>query len=157
MHSLKIDFLSYPTFAGELGGIYPHLIHNIRSYSLILLNGFPSFWDFYHCTPAVYAPTFVRSILHTVTGGGIKIYFASSISFGLLFSKLIYYFLFFTCVECQTNFSFEAPSHHHHHHHHHVVPPAWISLILSRHFSLSFITSGRSSRLHPVSSLSCCM
>ena len=43
------------------------------------------------------------------------------------------------------------------HHHHHVVPPARISLILSRHFSLSFIASGRSSGLHPVSSHSCCM
>ena len=30
-------------------------------------------------------------------------------------------------------------------------------LTLSRHFSLLFITSGRSSRLHPVSSRSCCM
>ena len=38
-----------------------------------------------------------------------------------------------------------------------VVPPARISLTLSRHFSLSFITSGRSSGLHPISSLSCCM
>ena len=43
------------------------------------------------------------------------------------------------------------------HHHHHVVPPAWISLTLSRHFSLSFIASGRSSGLHPVSSHSWCM
>ena len=45
----------------------------------------------------------------------------------------------------------------HHNHHHHVVPPARISLTLSRHFSLSFIASGRSSGLHPVSSHSCCM
>ena len=36
----------------------------------------------------------------------------------------------------------------------HVVP---ISLTLSRHFSLSFIASSRSSELHPVSSHSCCM
>ena len=43
------------------------------------------------------------------------------------------------------------------HHHHYVVPPAWISLTLSRHFSLSFIAYGRSSGLHPVSSNSCCM
>ena len=43
------------------------------------------------------------------------------------------------------------------HHHHHVVPPARISLTLSHHFSLSFIASGRSSGLHPVSSHSCCM
>ena len=42
-------------------------------------------------------------------------------------------------------------------HHHHVVPLAWISLTLSRHFSLLFIASGRSSGLHPASSLSCCM
>ena len=39
-----------------------------------------------------------------------------------------------------------------HHHHHHVVALAWISLTLSRHFSLSFIASGRSSGLHSVSS-----
>ena len=44
-----------------------------------------------------------------------------------------------------------------HHHHHHAVPLAWISLTISRHFSLSFIASGRSSGLHPVSSHSCCM
>ena len=42
-------------------------------------------------------------------------------------------------------------------HHHHVMPPARISLTLSRHFSLLFIASGRSSGLHPVSSHSCCM
>ena len=44
-----------------------------------------------------------------------------------------------------------------HHHHPHVMPLARISLTLSRHFSLSFIASGRSSGLHPVSSHSCCM
>ena len=43
------------------------------------------------------------------------------------------------------------------HHHHHVVPLAWISQTLSRHFSLSFIVSGWSSGLHPVSSHSCCL
>ena len=43
------------------------------------------------------------------------------------------------------------------HHHHHVVLPARISLTLSRHFLLSFIASGRSSGLHPVSSQSCWM
>ena len=37
------------------------------------------------------------------------------------------------------------------------MPPARISLTLSRHFSLSFIASGRSSGLHPISSHSCCM
>ena len=44
-----------------------------------------------------------------------------------------------------------------HHHHHHVVLVARISLTLSRHFSLSFITSGLSSGQHPVSSHSCWM
>ena len=39
----------------------------------------------------------------------------------------------------------------------HVVSQAQISLTLSRHFSLSFIASGRSSELHPISSHSCCM
>ena len=44
-----------------------------------------------------------------------------------------------------------------HHHHHHVVLVARISLTLSRNFSPSFIASGRSSGLHPVSSHSCWM
>ena len=44
-----------------------------------------------------------------------------------------------------------------HHHHHHVVLLARISLTLSRHFSLSFIASSRSSGLHPISSHSCWM
>ena len=43
------------------------------------------------------------------------------------------------------------------HHHHHVMPFARISMTLSRYFSLSFIASGRSSGLHPISSHSCCM
>ena len=43
-----------------------------------------------------------------------------------------------------------------HHHHHHVVPPARISLTLSRYSTQSFIASGRSSGLHPVSSQSYC-
>ena len=43
------------------------------------------------------------------------------------------------------------------HHHHHVVQEARISLTLSRHFSLLFITSGRSSGPQPVSSPSCWM
>ena len=38
-----------------------------------------------------------------------------------------------------------------------VVVPKRISLTLSRHFSLSFIASGRSSGLHPVLLHSCCM
>ena len=43
------------------------------------------------------------------------------------------------------------------HHHHYVVPLARISLTFSHHFSQSFIASGRSSGLHPVSSQSCCV
>ena len=43
------------------------------------------------------------------------------------------------------------------HHHHDDVRLARISLTLSLHVSLSFIASGRSSGLHPVSSHSCCM
>ena len=46
---------------------------------------------------------------------------------------------------------------HHHHCHDHVVPLARISLTLSRHFSLLFTSSGRSSGLHLISSHSCCM
>ena len=48
-------------------------------------------------------------------------------------------------------------NHDHYDYHDHVVPLARISLTLSRHFFLLFIASGRSSGLHPVSSLSCCM
>ena len=44
-----------------------------------------------------------------------------------------------------------------HPYHHHVVPPAWISLTLSHHLSLSSITPSRSSRLHPVLAQSCCI
>ena len=44
-----------------------------------------------------------------------------------------------------------------HHHHHHIVLVARISLTLSRHSSLSFITLGNSSGQHPVSSHSCWM
>ena len=40
---------------------------------------------------------------------------------------------------------------------HYTTRTPWISPTLSRHFSLSFIASGRSSGLHPVSSHSCCM
>ena len=43
------------------------------------------------------------------------------------------------------------------HHHPHVALVARISLILSRHSSLSFIALGRSSGQHPVSSHSCWM
>ena len=41
--------------------------------------------------------------------------------------------------------------------HHHVMPSTRISLTLSRHPSPSSIASGRSSRLHPVSTQSCRM
>ena len=55
-------------------------------------------------------------------------------------------------------FAFSVPPPRcHHHHHHQVVLLVRISLTLSRYFSLSFIASGRSSGLHPVSSHSCCM
>ena len=65
---------------------------------------------------------------------------------GLMAYKLLYVIL------CQILFIYI-----YHHHHHHVAPPARISLTVSRHFSLSFIASGRSSGLQPVSSHSCCM
>ena len=42
-------------------------------------------------------------------------------------------------------------------HHHHVALSARIFLTLSRHISLLSITSGRSSRLHPILAQSCCM
>ena len=70
------------------------------------------------------------------------------------FKICIYIFFFhFLFVADFLNFSFLVYNHHHHH----VVPLARISLTLYRHFSLSFIASGRSLGLHPVSSHSCCM
>ena len=41
--------------------------------------------------------------------------------------------------------------------HHHLALPVQISLTLSRHWSLSSITPGSSSRLRPVSVQSCCI
>ena len=41
--------------------------------------------------------------------------------------------------------------------HHHVAPSTRISLTLFRYPSLLFIASGRSSRLHPILALICCM
>ena len=54
----------------------------------------------------------------------------------------------YTCIYIHTSSSFIIIM---------FVPPARISLTLSHHFSLSFIVSGRSSGLPPVSSQSCCM
>ena len=48
-------------------------------------------------------------------------------------------------------------THTHIYYHHHVLLLARISLTFTRHFSLSFIASGRSSELHSVCSHSCCM
>ena len=72
----------------------------------------------------------------------------------------IYLLCTHTPTHTQTNKHSHTHTHTHthiYHHPHHVVPLARISLTLSRHFSLSFIASGRSSGLHPVSSHSCCM
>ena len=57
-----------------------------------------------------------------------------------------------TIIHCRIN---KIHNYAFHHHHHHVVLVALISLTLSRHFSLSFIASGRSSGQHLVSSHSC--
>ena len=66
-------------------------------------------------------------------------------------------FLFAYWLNVRVETSCPVKIYHHHHHHHRVMPPARISLTLSRHFSLSFIASGRSSGLLLVSSHSCCM
>ena len=81
----------------------------------------------------------------------------------LMFTPL---FLTFKYISLNHNFDFSLVLHNFgqgciyiyiYHHHHHVVLVARISLTLSRHFSLSFIVSGRSSGQHPVSSHSCWM
>ena len=74
-----------------------------------------------------------------------------------LFHEIIVVFLYSFIVVRQSASASSIQQCFHHHHHHHVVPLARISLTLSRHFSLSFIASGRSSGLHPVSSYSCWM
>ena len=67
--------------------------------------------------------------------------------------------LFFTLIKCLISLSFNNAKtlYTNIYHHHQVVPLAWISLTLSRHFSPSFIASGWSSGLHPVSSHGCWM
>ena len=70
--------------------------------------------------------------------------------------RLFYFYKNFPRIS-KSGFFFSHQQNYYYHHHHHVMPLARISLTLSRHFSLSFITSGRSSGLHPVSSHSCCM
>ena len=84
----------------------------------------------------------------------------SSFNSVILFVEICINYSFIFSVSALTVFEFWFLSDHHHHHlhhHHDVVPPARISLSLSRLFSLSFIAFGRSSELHPVSSHSCCM
>ena len=61
----------------------------------------------------------------------------------------------FYCIHKYWSSLFSGPNFYHQHHH--VVRLARISQTLSLHVSLSFIASGRSSGLHPVSSHSCCM
>ena len=81
------------------------------------------------------------------------------------FTVIIYFvfghpFVFLTIISCLLTviwYQVFLSNNNNHHHHHHVVPLARISLTLSRHFFLSFIASGRSSGLHPVSSHSYCM
>ena len=72
------------------------------------------------------------------------------------FSVKFIYFFVIPYVRLKTN-RIVYRKNHHHHHHHHVVLVARISRTLSRHFSLSFIASCRSSGQHPVSSRSCWM
>ena len=71
-----------------------------------------------------------------------------------LFFELLLFWIF---TPSSLTFFYHLFGFNHYHHHHHVVQVTRISLILSLHFSLSFIASGMSSGLHPVSSNSCCM
>ena len=87
------------------------------------------------------APLYLWSLLYSAKCGNIKYHFLS---------------LWYDSTWDWTLVSWTIGEHSTHHHHH-VVLLARISLTLSRHFSQSFIASGRSSGLHPVSSHSCCM
>ena len=65
----------------------------------------------------------------------------------IIISKLVYYNTWYYIIVCEHIIILK-----YHHHHHHVLLVARISLTLSRHSSLSFIASGKSSGQHPVSS-----
>ena len=84
---------------------------------------------------------------------GIRLHFKSVDDFLLVVSNQF----FFDVSQMHCCFCFCLYIWNHHHHHHHVVLVARVFLTLSRHFSLSFIASGRSSGQHPVSSHSCWM
>ena len=64
------------------------------------------------------------------------------------------YILLSYYISTTVSYLFKQTSYHYHYHYH-VVPQARIYLTHSRHLSLSFIASGRSSGLHPVSSHNC--
>ena len=88
----------------------------------------------------------------------------STLQVPIFICQLILFWVLYNSQFPQIQFSKKAytyfnnsHSHTHIHHHHHVVPLAQISMTPSHHFSLSFIASGRSSGLHPVSSHSSCM
>ena len=66
-------------------------------------------------------------------------------------------FRFFSLPDLKLGIDLKQKCFINHHHHHHVVPPARISRTLLRYPSLSSITPGRSSKLHPVLALSCCI
>ena len=72
-------------------------------------------------------------------------------------SLLLFFLYVFVCIDIFGGTFSPILSHRNHHHPHHVVRLAGISLTLSLHVSLSFIASGWSSGLHPVSSHNCCM
>ena len=76
------------------------------------------------------------------------------------FSLTIYIYIYIYMCECVYESTHECSSVHISlllYLHHHVTPASRISLTVSHHPSLSSITPGRSSRLHPVSVHSCCI
>ena len=94
--------------------------------------------------------------------GGLTIYCLTLRDYWVMSAPTAWYFvpmkpfIAYTLHTCSSNLS-NYICIYIYHHDHHVVPLARISLTLSRHISQSFIASGRSSGLHPVSSHNCWM
>ena len=101
------------------------------------------FWHGYHKTNTKMAKCNVRCFKRlNIASGCMFIFF---LSFNLLWD-MITSDIGNILLVCSSKL--EAVYYYATHHHHHVVLLARISLTLSRHFSLLFIASGRSSRLH---------
>ena len=99
------------------------------------------------------------SLTNSATAGTCQYSFITSTCFRFLFRLFTQVHLWLTArsrVNIQDTHTHSIRKYIHHHQQQHIMLITQISLTLSRHPSLSFIASGRSSRLHPVSVQSYC-